>query len=132
MDLILIRHGQSFANRDGLLISNADDNLTPKGESQSCALKKIIKELEIMPDMYFVSPWKRARQTAEIIFPSSISDIFFDSRLAETNPGSFGSWKEAAFNKEYPTFNCDIRNKYLGGESHLEMAIRVHTNQTNV
>lgn len=124
MDIILIRHGQSVANEKKLLISNELDGLTSIGESQSRSMaKKFIRE-DFSPDMIYCSPWKRAAETASIIFPAQ-SSIIFDARLAETHPGIYGTWLEEDFNIAHPEFHQDIANKYEGGESHLDMANRV-------
>ena len=125
MDLLLIRHGQSNANKQRLLISNSEDQLSSLGKHQSETLKITLASMNIKPDLIYSSPWMRARQTAEILFDNPSDQIQFDERLAETNPGIFGTWKEEKFNGEYPDFNKDINNKYEGGESHLEMTARV-------
>ncbi|MFM0328576.1 histidine phosphatase family protein [Paraburkholderia strydomiana] len=124
MDLLLIRHGQSIANAKGLLISTDKDGLTELGKAQSVSLAATLERFAFRPARIHCSPWARARQTAELLFGTS-QPITFDARLAETNPGIYGSWLEADFNLAYPDFNTNIRNRYEGGESHLDMAERV-------
>jgi broad specificity phosphatase PhoE len=124
MDLFLIRHGQSLANAAGKLIADEHDGLSALGISQSQQLAKTLEEMEHKPTLIFSSPWARARQTAEYIYSNSI-EIQYDERLAETNPGRFGTWLESDFNKQYPDFNKYISNRYDEGESHLDMANRV-------
>lgn len=125
MDLILIRHGQSVANEMKLLISNEQDGLSDIGRQQSSRMAEIFKREGYFADLIYCSPWKRAAETANIIFQDRKQDIVFDERLAETHPGVYGTWLEEDFNKTYPDFHQDIENKYEGGESHLEMANRV-------
>lgn len=125
MDLILIRHGQSYANHAGLLIADSGDGLTALGIEQSVVLGITLKKFKVAADAYFVSPWKRALETAQIIFPDSVNEFNIDSRLAETNPGRFGTWLEKDFNNAYPDFYSDMGARYEGGESHLDMARRV-------
>lgn len=125
MDVILIRHGQSVANKKKLLISNELDGLTGIGQDQSRKLAVAFEREGFLPDFIYCSPWKRAVETANIIFPDSLKSITLDERLAETHPGIYGTWPEEDFNKTYPEFHQDITNKYDGGESHLEMANRV-------
>jgi glucosyl-3-phosphoglycerate phosphatase len=124
MDLLLIRHGQSNANAQGLLISTDQDELTDLGKRQSAQLAATLSKFGYTPSPVFCSPWMRARQTAEALF-SDTAALKFDARLAETHPGKFGTWLEADFNRAYPDFNRTIENRYEGGESHLDMTIRV-------
>jgi broad specificity phosphatase PhoE len=125
MDLLLIRHGQSVANEKGLLISTDKDGLTELGKAQSINLAATLERFAFKPSQIYCSPWARARQTAELIFDAS-TPMTLDARLAETHPGIYGSWLEADFNRAYPDFNKNIRNRYEQGESHLDMAERVH------
>lgn len=124
MDLLLIRHGQSNANAKGLLISTDQDELTNLGKRQSMQLAEKLAEFGYTPSPIFCSPWMRARQTAEQLFDRS-TQMTFDSRLAETHPGKYGTWLEADFNRAFPDFNQAIANRYEDGESHLDMANRV-------
>jgi glucosyl-3-phosphoglycerate phosphatase len=124
MDLLLIRHGQSVANAKGLLISTDKDGLTELGRTQSINLAATLDRFAFEPAQIYCSPWTRARQTAELVFGES-KPMTFDARLAETHPGIYGSWLEADFNRSFPDFNKDIRNRYEQGESHLDMAHRV-------
>lgn len=124
MDLLLIRHGQSRANEQKLLISTDQDPLTELGRRQSERLARTLESFDYQPAALYCSPWMRARQTAHIVFGEA-ARMQLDARLAETHPGKFGSWLEADFNAAYPTFNEDIRNRYEDGESHFDMAQRV-------
>ncbi|KVM68205.1 phosphoglycerate mutase [Burkholderia ubonensis] len=125
MDILLIRHGQSVANVKKLLISTDQDGLTEEGKSQSIRLRHTLAEMKLSPSLVYCSPWRRARETAEILF-DDVDDIMFDGRLAETHPGIYGSWLEADFNAKFPAFNKEIRNSYEGGESHYDMTNRVN------
>lgn len=124
MDLLLIRHGQSVANEKGLLISTDKDGLTELGKAQSINLAATLDRFGFKPSRLYCSPWARARQTAELLFDAA-APITYDARLAETHPGIYGSWLEADFNRTFPDFNGNIRNRYENGESHLDMAERV-------
>src|SRR5437868_6637730 len=124
MDLLLIRHGQSVANEKGLLISTDKDGLTDLGKTQSINLAATLQRFAFKPSRIYCSPWARARQTAELLFDESMP-MTFDARLAETHPGIYGSWLETDFNRAFPDFNRNVRNRYEQGESHLDMAKRV-------
>jgi broad specificity phosphatase PhoE len=124
MDLLLIRHGQSVANAAGILIADKFDKLNALGISQSKELSRTLKITYRKPTIIFCSPWTRARETAEYLY-SDPENLILDSRLAETNPGIYGTWTERDFIIKFPKFNKNIENCYEGGESHLEMADRV-------
>lgn len=123
MKLFLIRHGQSTANEKGLLISNRNDSLSKKGVIQSKELKEKIISLNLNKIKVYSSPWSRAKETAEILFPNE--EIIFHEELAETNPGDFGNWLEKDFFEKFSDFSKNIENKYENGESHYDMSKRV-------
>ena len=125
MDILLIRHGESEANRKKVLISDRHDPLSESGIKQSKLLRAKIEELRLEPTHLYASPWNRAASTLRIIYPNLAEDANYDERLAETNPGIYSTWLEADFLDKFPCFSKDIKNKYEGGESHKEMANRV-------
>lgn len=125
MDLILIRHGQSYANERGLLISNEHDDLTPLGIAQSSKLAAQVKPQVNEATWIYASPWRRALTTAECVLGERMHEAKIDPRLAETNPGRFGTWLERDFNEAFPDFYADLNRRYEDGESHMDMAKRV-------
>ena len=58
--LVLVRHGETAANVDGLLLGRADPPLTDRGRAQSRALAAALPS----PDRVIASPLQRARDTA--------------------------------------------------------------------
>ena len=66
-NLILVRHGQSFWNKERRFTGWADINLTEHGKSEAGQAGQLIKELNIEFDTYFTSVQKRAIHTIEII-----------------------------------------------------------------
>ncbi len=65
--MIFIRHGATKGNLEKRYIGSTDEPLCDLGIKQALSLRK-----HNFPSEYiFVSPMKRARQTAEIIFPES-------------------------------------------------------------
>jgi broad specificity phosphatase PhoE len=57
--LVLVRHGQTPANAQGLLLGRSDPPLTDMGRSQARALAGLLA-----PDRLISSPLRRARETA--------------------------------------------------------------------
>ena len=66
-NLILVRHGQSFWNKERRFTGWADISLTEHGKSEARQAGQLIKELNIEFDTYFTSVQKRAIHTIEII-----------------------------------------------------------------
>ena len=66
-NLILIRHGQSFWNKEKRFTGWADIDLTEHGKSEAKWAGQLIKELRLEFDNYFTSVQKRAIHTIEII-----------------------------------------------------------------
>ena len=123
MDIVLIRHGESEANKNKILISNINDPLTKLGIIQVKKLENKLNNLNFQNKKIFSSQWKRANDTAKILFPDD--KIFTDCLLGETNPGIFESKLESEFNEKYPLFHKNFLNKYEGGESHSDMSNRI-------
>jgi broad specificity phosphatase PhoE len=59
--LLLVRHGETAANIDGLLLGRADPPLTERGKAQARALAAVLPT----PDRVIASPLRRALDTAE-------------------------------------------------------------------
>jgi len=66
-NLILVRHGQSFWNKERRFTGWADIDLTEHGKFEARCAGQLIKELHIEFDAYFTSVQKRAINTIEII-----------------------------------------------------------------
>ena len=66
-NLILVRHGQSFWNKERRFTGWADIDLTEHGKSEARQAGQLIMKLHIEFDAYFTSVQKRAIHTIEII-----------------------------------------------------------------
>ena len=65
--LIIVRHGQSQANADGLLVGRVDSPLTSLGRRQAAALGEALAARPGVAARIVTSPLQRAMQTAEAI-----------------------------------------------------------------
>ena len=63
MKLYLVRHGQSYFNKEGILGGNPE--LTPRGIQEANKVASILKEIKL--SKIYCSKLKRAVQTATII-----------------------------------------------------------------
>ena len=126
LDLYFIRHALSQANEASLVTGDKDDNLSHTGIKQAEKLSEYLKCLNIPFNHYYVSDWKRAMQTAEIIFPEK--KLISVKELGETDAGHVSNYKEKKFFKLYPEYINDYsaERKYPGGDSHLDLFRRVN------
>jgi len=122
MRLVLIRHGRSIANEQKLVTGTATDPLSSTGIAQALALRDWLKEMNIIADYYVTSQWKRAQETANILFPDVSWKI--ESRIGETNAGVVADWPLDTFLSQYPDFYQNHHSKYPQGESHSELYTR--------
>lgn len=122
MRLVLIRHGRSIANEHKLVTGNTADPLSSTGIAQAQALRDWLKEMNISADHHVTSQWKRAQETANILFPDASWKI--ESRIGETNAGAVADWPLDTFLSQYPDFYQNHHNKYPQGESHSELNTR--------
>jgi len=121
--LILIRHGQSEANRDGLVTGDAETALTDQGRNEALALAPHARPW-LEGARLLVSPLNRARQTADLIAPKA--DWQTLPGLAETDAGPWSLRRQTDFEAAFPDFwpRFSPMQAYPGGESHQDMAIR--------
>jgi broad specificity phosphatase PhoE len=82
--LILIRHGESVANAQGLLLGRADAALTPKGIVQAASVAQLLRDpvLELRS-----SPLSRARDTAALLAVDLPIEV--DERWVEVDYGEY-------------------------------------------
>lgn len=65
MPLILLRHGQSVWNLENRFTGWVDVDLTDQGQAEAQKAGQALKSVGVMPDVVFVSPLKRARETCQ-------------------------------------------------------------------
>lgn len=79
--LLLVRHGETLANRRGHLLGRADPPLTSTGWRQAHELAEALPR----PDVIVSSPLVRARQTASLLG----ADVRVDDRWIELDYGPY-------------------------------------------
>ena len=138
MEIILIRHGESEANRINypeykMFTGQWECHVTSEGLKKAEVLKSLdeLKDVEIC----FASDLIRTKETAQAIFPSKI--IQLDKRLRERSLGVFEGggvddirgciqYKKYFENHEYMNFRHDFIQKAPGGESYTDVCNRVN------
>jgi broad specificity phosphatase PhoE len=83
----LVRHGQSVANRDGVVQGHLDSPLSELGRRQAAALASAWKADGLHFDGLLSSPLLRARQTAEIFASSLALELEMDDVWMERDLG---------------------------------------------
>ena len=119
MNLFLIRHGKSLANEQQLVTGGIVDELSTEGIRQVEDLKIWLGNIGIVADQYITSQWRRAQQTADILWPAEEWEV--NSEIGETNAGKVSEWKLSDFLLQEPDFYQSSGNFYPGGESHDQL-----------
>lgn len=86
--LILIRHGETQANREMRYIGSRDDALTERGQEQARLLAEALATLPI--SAVYSSPLQRARYTAQPIADRLHLEVQISEALRESD---FGQWE---------------------------------------
>jgi probable phosphoglycerate mutase len=142
--LAVIRHGQSTGNvaaeqaeRAGAEVidipeRDADVPLSETGRQQAQALGKLLREVE-RPDLVVVSPYLRARQTAELAVAGIEAPMVVDERLRDRELGVLDLLTNAGVHARLPAEAArrSRLGKYYyrppGGESWADVQLRLRS-----
>ena len=116
--LLLVRHGETAPNVDGLLLGRADPPLTDRGAAQARAVAAALPR----PDLVVSSPLRRAVVTAAAFG----TDVEVDDRWIELDYGEFDGRHPAAVSDDVWTqWRTDVSFAPPGGESLAALGGRV-------
>ncbi|MCH5670328.1 histidine phosphatase family protein [Streptomyces gilvus] len=96
-DLFLVRHGETEWSRSGRHTGSSDVPLTERGREEARRLVPLIRSQRI--GAAFVSPLRRARDTAELI---GLHDVRVDPDLREWDYGAYEGVTTADIQRERP------------------------------
>jgi len=96
-DLLLVRHGETEWSRSGRHTGWTDVPLTERGREEARRLVPLIRSHPI--GAAFVSPARRARETAELI---GLHDVRVDADLREWDYGAYEGVTTAEIQRERP------------------------------
>jgi probable phosphomutase (TIGR03848 family) len=122
--VVLIRHGRSEANAEGVLAGRSDTPLDPTGCEQADALAGRLAEVPL--DVLITSPQLRARQTAERA-AAGRAEAVVDEHFAECD---YGDWSGAVLSElaSEPTWEIvqwlPSAAEFPDGETMAQMAHR--------
>ena len=128
--LLLIRHGESTANREEVFSGHYDIDLEEKGKLQAKQTAEyVVRTYQI--DKVYASDLKRAYETGKAVADIIGADVVTDTRLREVYGGKWEAVKflelPQLYPEDYKTWMEDIGNvRCTGGESIKEMAQRVY------
>ena len=104
MQIILLRHGETMANKTQLVLGTSDVPLTELGREQAKAAAQKISLIEPSPTILFSSPYQRAKETAGYISNViGLNPIFIDG-LKEMNSGEMEGIKASEMDDKYPEY----------------------------
>lgn len=134
--IILIRHGESMANSEGIFAGHLDVDLSPKGELQAQKTAEYIAQ-NYKVDKVMASDLKRAFCTANCVSEKFGLKTEPDQRFREIDAGE---WDGAFFDKlpidypkDYALWKNDIGNALCtGGESVKDLSTRIMNALTDV
>ena len=119
MRLWLIRHGSTAMNEAGRYQGRLDGGLSETGRAA-------LRPAAFRPERLIVSPARRARETAAILFPGMEQEIVQD--LREMDFGAFEglSWREMEDNADYRAWvDGGCLGRCPGGEDRAGCSARV-------
>ena len=126
--LILVRHGETIHNVNGIAQGWQDSELSDRGRDQVVKLAKRL--LGFQPDAIYSSPLPRALSTAEAIRAVTGLDITVLEDLREMN---YGGWEGRSFldvrkteEHHYRRWIDDPAYPCPGGESHNDVLGRMN------
>jgi len=99
--VVLLRHGETAPNAEGRLVSRTDVPLTTRGRAEAQQAGGTVRRLcgggtfEV-----WVSPSRRARETAELVLPSTRAEVQRD--LREADFGDYEGMETAEIQKAVP------------------------------
>ena len=103
--LVLVRHGQSTANAEGLFTGLLDVPLTELGREEAVRAADLLARAGIDPRVRLTSPLQRARTTTEILIEQldgrASGGVESDWRLAERNYGALTGRRKVDVLAEY-------------------------------
>ncbi len=129
MKLLMIRHGQTDANKNEIVYGHLDLPINEEGAKQVEIMAEQLSAHHV--DVIYASPQTRTRQTAEVVSAKLNLPIVYKDELVERDFGSLNgqSWKDI-LEKYGPDYrHRDFRQEYdyheFGGEDVADVKKRL-------
>lgn len=125
MDLLFVRHGQTFWNVENKICGQTDIALTPLGYRQAEQVADRILAEKKLPDVILTSPLTRAYETALVISQKTGIPLKTEERLKEQNFGMFESTPRDS--REFYLAKMQFLNRFKNGESMMQVSHRIYS-----
>jgi broad specificity phosphatase PhoE len=126
MSILLVRHGRTTANAEGLLLGRLDPPLDETGVRQAAAAASLLAAAERRPTRLVSSPLTRTRQTAAAIGEALGLEVELDDRWLELDYGELDGVPLADVPAEtWATWRTDPEFCPAGGECLSALGRRV-------
>ncbi len=124
--IILLRHGESEGNLNGILQGQSDTPLSTEGREQATKLTEFWKSAGVRFDLIICSPLSRAAQTAEIISSGLLCPVELESDWKERHYGQLQGLLIKEIEQRSPKVDFFHPYNPIGGngESQLDLFIR--------
>ncbi len=123
---MLVRHGRTSANANGLLQGRLDNELDAVGMQQAAQIAAALSLADPQPDLIVSSPLLRARQTAEATAELLGLEISLDARWCELDYGEWDGMAIADIEPEHwQRWRADPSFAPPAGESLAQLNTRV-------
>ena len=128
MEVILVRHGETDANRQGILMgSSKGPSLNPTGRAQAADVAAALKSKTVAH--LYTSPARRARETAEIVSRVIESPLSEVNDLCEIDVGRLEGLTQAEVRQNYGSHSREWERdaataRHPGGETMEELQTR--------
>lgn len=103
MKVYFIRHGQTKGNGEGRYVGRTDEPL-PTETREKLFEKSLILKAVLSPDVLYVSPMLRCRETAQILFPEKAQIEVDAFRECDFGEFEYRNYRELNGNPDYQRF----------------------------
>lgn len=111
MQVIVVRHGESEANLEGVIQGRLDSRITDRGHRQVIALGAALADCSV--SHIYTSPASRAKSTARVLANQFSCPLTCDERLHERHFGVLQGMQFTQMLSEYP----DMAEGFLSGST---------------
>lgn len=117
MRLYLIRHGATKGNNEKRYVGRTDETLTDEAAAKLQEYARQNHELLCGVETVMVSPMKRCRQTADILFPDRLQIVIEDFRECDFGEFEYRNFQELDGHPAYQQFIDSLgKSGFPGGE----------------